>query len=576
MININRCYYINLPQREDRKKYIEEQIKKSQILSANYERFEAIDGYKVHPRELSNKNLLSEKAISDILMDNISVWGLSITQGALGVYLSYIHLFEIIRNSENFCIVLEDDSFLIENFDEHLSKIQNELPNDFDICYLGYGENEIENKEFSENLIIPTGIITCLPGLIISPKGAKKILSILENVSHQIDTEIYKKLGILNVFACKNKLAQVKNTLGSNIQGNKSCIKEYKKQNYIFSTLAYGDQANANALRLAGDLDFFKQKIVILTDKPESFVGFDNVIVKRYPKKSFSYNDKIFCFEEGFQYENAVVYLDADCRIFYEDFQKTFTNFFRIAKPGFHPSWNWGNVNKQNGFLDGKDVCDRVNGYGKIIADKCRELEIETDRAMHYQEGILILCKENEKEKDFLDIWKKLADTLDNYEIKMGSSKIGQGEGNLIGLAVNKAKLTIHSEEFANLLGKDIRYNFYGSKMESYISQEPNRKIAKNYCGAPLFSKNIDVAFEDKKIDLNYKIYQHSSGLLCLQFEWNKNNSIDFLDHEFKISDQIYHFNSDKFGNFYFKKLENFEIYHTYDWYGKKEWKKIL
>jgi hypothetical protein len=57
---------------------------------------------------------------------------------------------------------------------------------------------------------------------------------------------------------------------------------------------------------------------------------------------------------------------------------------------------------------------------------------------------------------------------------------------------------------------------------------------------------------------------------MTLTYEWNKNNNVEFLDHEFVINDVVYHFNSEKSGEFHFIKQLNMKIYHTYDWYGNK------
>lgn len=568
MIQIDKCYYINLPEREDRKKFIELEIKKSKVLSSIYERFEAIDGMSLHPRDLP-RNFLSEKAIKDILMDTAPAWGLSITQGALGVYLSYFSLFEIIKNTNNSCVIIEDDSFLVDDFDDILLKIKEQLPNDFDICYLGYGEDEIENEKFSENLVIPTGKITCLPGLIVSPSGARKLLDILVNVSSQIDTEIYMKLGRLKAFASTYKIAQVKNTLGSNIQGNKNCIKKYKKQNYIFSTFAYGDLANTNAMKLALDLSFFDQKILIITNKPGFFKNLKNVIEVSYPYDYFSYNKRYLCFEEGFKIEDAVVCLDADCRVFYKNYEDTYTNFFVNIKPGFHPSFCWGGPEN---FFAGRDYPPRAKGYGELAMSICKKLEINTSLAKHWQEGFLIMSKENSKECLFLETWKQISNELDDFEKKHLSQKIGVGEGHLIGLSFIKSKMTEHGPEMCNTLGKDIFYNFYGVDR----SRHPDRKVVKATESKLIAEGSKDIDFKEKKIDLSYRIYESTDGLLVLNFDWNKKNNIECLDHEFKINDQIYHFNSDKNNEFIFnKKEELFEILHSYDWYGEKKWESL-
>ena len=82
---IDKCYYINLKKRLDRKVYIEKEFQKSKLLKSNMQRFNAVDGKYINPRSVK-KELLTENAINDILLDNVSAWGLSMTQGGLGVF----------------------------------------------------------------------------------------------------------------------------------------------------------------------------------------------------------------------------------------------------------------------------------------------------------------------------------------------------------------------------------------------------------------------------------------------------------------------------------------------------------
>lgn len=573
---IKYCFYLNLERRPDRKIFIENQLDKSKYLKDIYERFEAIDGYTIHPRNIE-KGLLTDNAIEDILMDTITSWGLSLTQGGLGVLLSYKKLFEKISILDSPAITFEDDTTIIDNFDFYLEKIINELPSDFDLCYLGYGDFKIEKTLFSENLSIPKGMITCLPALIVSPKGAKKILEILKNVDNQIDTALYTKNKSLNTFVSNKKIVVVKNDFNTDIQGNQGCQKNYKKQNYIIASIAVGEDSNKKALKLCYDLNYFKQQILLVTDRKDLYKQLPNVILIDYPNKRFSYNDKLICFEEGFKTHDCVVYIDCDSRIFYKNYKNCYTNFFRIIPPGFHPSWIWGKVTrKDSGFFEGTDLPYRVKGYGELAIKISDELNIPKENAYHYQEGIIIISKENGKERILIDTWKQLANELDSYEITKNSRRIGAGEGNLIGLSIAKSEITVNNSDVSNYLGDNLKYNFYsGGQIGDYIKNYPDRKTVRISDGTMIKSNSINVEFENKIIDLSYSIYKISDNLMSLNYQWNNKNVIEFLDHEFNINDNIYHFNSEKDGEMIFEYKENIKIYHTYDWYGQKNWTLI-
>jgi len=576
LLDVKYCFYINLQRRPDRRKFIESQLEKSPFLKGIFQRFEAVDGLNVNPRDLE-EGFLTENAIEDILSEEVVAWGLSMTQGALGVLLTYRKLFERISGLDSCAILFEDDVEIDGCFDEKLKDILSELPDDFDYCYVGRGEDEIQHEQYSQSLVVPKGVITCLPSLIVSPAGAKKLLERLKGVDHQIDSFMYMKREGLNVFCSKQRLVKIKNEFTTDIQGRGGCVKNYRSQNYIFATIACGEDSSQKALKFALDLNHFGQKILIVTDRRNTFKSCENVVVVDYPDKQFSYNDKIICFEEGFRHADAVVYADADCRICYESFKSCYANLKRIAPPGFHPSWDWGKIIRDEGkFFKGTDIPNRSEGYGELAREICHDLRIPVEDAFHYQEGVLILSKDEDKHLKLLETWRVLADKLDSFEIESGSPRIGAGEGNLFGLAVAKSGIKINSHDFANLIGRDVKYNFYGDVAEDFFKRNPNRRILIGNDGRLVANRTTQVKFQDKDVNLSFSVYELNDGLCSLNFKWNANSAVEFLDHEFEINGDIYHFNSQINGEFYFKKGDPTKINHTYDWYGEKNWSLVF
>lgn len=576
MITVDDVYYINLNERLDRRKNIESQLSKVSYFKNKIQRYSAIDGTKIHPKSVGN-NILSKRAIGDILSDNISAWGLSITQGGLGLILSYLDLFNIASKSKNPIITFEDDIELTDNFEEVFLKILNELPDDFDLCYLGHCETQFEKIRYSDNLSTPKGQLCCLPGIIISPSGAVKLLNIIKNIDSQIDTVIYLNFNKLNVYVQNPKIINIPNKMDSNIQGNKNNVKKYKTQNYIFSTIAIGDYYNEQALKLSMDFKFFDQKFLVVTDQPNLYQNINNVITFKYPNKKYSYNDKRLCFEQGLKHADCVVYCDCDSRILYENVGETRMDFSTIISPGFHPSFSWGNINREDGgFISSRDINGRVKGYGQKCLDICSKLGFNFKDAEHWQEGFLILSKEDGKEQTFLYTWEKLANELDKFELENNAPRLGVGEGNLIGIAVATSKLTVHNSDMCNLLGEHVRYNADGKKIYGYLEQYPKKKRVEFVDYEKLITKKIDVNFQEKKIDLEVTIFDTKENFLILYFEWNKLNAVEFLDHEFIINNKTYHFESEKSNSFYIRKDSNIKIYHTYDWFGQKDIQEII
>jgi GR25 family glycosyltransferase involved in LPS biosynthesis len=204
MQEIEKCYYINLEHRLDRKANIERQMQTLDLAKKTF-RYKAVEGAFVNAEKFKG-DLLSERGIDDLSSNACKVWGLSLTQGALGLILTHINIYnEIILNDKNF-LIIEDDVRIAENVDSELKKVLLELPDNFDICYLGYCNTPFDKKPYSENLSIPFGQLSCTPALIISPSGAAKVKSFIKNIDHQIDTFLYSNFHRLNVFISNKKL----------------------------------------------------------------------------------------------------------------------------------------------------------------------------------------------------------------------------------------------------------------------------------------------------------------------------------------------------------------------------------
>ncbi len=196
----------------------------------------------------------------------------------------------------------------------------------------------------------------------------------------------------------------------------------------------------------------------------------------------------------------------------------------------------------------------------------CEELQIPIEDSFHYQEGIIIISKDDGKEKILIDTWKKLSSVLDDYEIKHNSPKIGRGEGNIIGLSVSKSGIKINNSDVANYIGDNLKYNFCsGGQINDYLKNYPDRKTVRIGDGKLLKSKSIDIDFRNIKVDLSYEVYQLSDNLMCLNYKWNNKNEDRELKFDKKsskrfdcLTDQVIEIkpgavNVDKWSRFYEK-----------------------
>jgi glycosyl transferase family 25 len=110
-----KIYVINLVERHDRKQHILKELKK--INCENYILFEAINGNV----ELNNSKLKN---------------------GMFGLIKTYLKIYEdwILSDNENIMII-EDDCFFVDDFNQKLKEYIKNVPNDWDMLYFGANHN---------------------------------------------------------------------------------------------------------------------------------------------------------------------------------------------------------------------------------------------------------------------------------------------------------------------------------------------------------------------------------------------------------------------------------------------------
>lgn len=181
---IEKIFLINLDKRKDRLNKFEKEALKSNIVKS-YKRYPAFDGKLLD--ETTIYNLVNAKYCENIIK-NEKTNGLYLSRGAVGLALTYKKIFE---ECDSVTMLLEDDILIDEEFDKILSTAVNEIPNDWDILYLGWHWSPYLNiEEISNNVSKIEGQINGTQGWIINEKSAKKLLEIFP-IKYQIDTEIY-------------------------------------------------------------------------------------------------------------------------------------------------------------------------------------------------------------------------------------------------------------------------------------------------------------------------------------------------------------------------------------------------
>lgn len=161
---------------------------------------------------------------SNLTTDEVSpLCNLFCTDGMKGCFESHKRLWKkIINDNLAYTLILEDDAYPLKNFEDKLSSILNELPENWDICNLhnfafnlkdnvNYSDIGLTNiykflnvtredsMQISKNLCIPyITIQTC--AYLISQQGARKLYSAFSKPSFHVDVKMYS-LKNLNVYA---------------------------------------------------------------------------------------------------------------------------------------------------------------------------------------------------------------------------------------------------------------------------------------------------------------------------------------------------------------------------------------
>ena len=176
---------INLDRRCDRWLSFLDQAKNSSLINKYHKRISAIDG-----KDLTNNDFtqyVRTEGYNDIISSK-ETKGLYLSRGAIGLAMTY---YRICENCIRPVILLEDDIVILKQFDKVFAQAFMELPEDWDILYLGWCQSpNLKIIPITEHINSISGQVNGTHGWMINPLSAKKILNIFP-LRYQIDTEIY-------------------------------------------------------------------------------------------------------------------------------------------------------------------------------------------------------------------------------------------------------------------------------------------------------------------------------------------------------------------------------------------------
>jgi glycosyl transferase family 25 len=213
---VDNVYLINMDKDTEKLDKITKECKKFNI---NFERFSG-----VNPLKLSEEEL--DKYVTKICQ-NIC------PNGIIGCAVSHLKIYEdALKNNYKNILVLEDDVYFDDDLYEVLDKSMSELPEDYDILYLGCtglcdkktvykldlifiihllmsnSNSKNKNKTMNNKSIYVPEFPLATHAMIISNKGCRKLLNFIGKISYHIDSMIAFKNNELNIYVTEKHVVK--------------------------------------------------------------------------------------------------------------------------------------------------------------------------------------------------------------------------------------------------------------------------------------------------------------------------------------------------------------------------------
>jgi hypothetical protein len=216
--------------------------------------------------------------------------------------------------------------------------------------------------------------------------------------------------------------------------------------------MTYGEKYVTFGDSLIKQLNDMGYHIFVLTDDPSHYTSSDLLTVVEYSKPYFSFHEKRTIMKECLKHYETAIFLDADVYIDGVDDLE----FFENITPGLHIFATFGNIGLTY-CSDDISFCEvdgrRNTKYGdrglnfahenNLKLTKVYHMGFPEDYIEHYLEGRWIIKKDEGKEEKFFEIWDKLADFTESFDIEYGYHKtIGAGEGSVMSIACFNSGLT--------------------------------------------------------------------------------------------------------------------------------------
>ena len=197
-IKVDNILVINLDKDTKRLNHIKNQCKKAKI---KFTKFSAINGQGLNINKLKKSNLIH---LTKYSFFNHNKQGRSSLKGSIGCALTHRQIWKKVAKSNQNTLILEDDIILPKHFWDKLKNYTSQIPNDWDIIFIGgvriYGSNISKNIIKAETTQNNAWNNCGLYSYIINQKYAKKLLNIINPINNYLDIQMNRYYNQLNVY----------------------------------------------------------------------------------------------------------------------------------------------------------------------------------------------------------------------------------------------------------------------------------------------------------------------------------------------------------------------------------------
>ena len=151
-----------------------------------------LEQFRIH--NISNFEFIEKYDVSEITDEECSIFDVNYKKTKMSLFLKHIYCYQLlIKECDTYAtLIFEDDVILSDDFNDILSKYIKELPENYDILFIGSGYNlHIDkHKVIDDKYIYENPYSRCTDSYIITNKCAKIICEYIANCNDKINLPI--------------------------------------------------------------------------------------------------------------------------------------------------------------------------------------------------------------------------------------------------------------------------------------------------------------------------------------------------------------------------------------------------